>query len=197
MGDELTSRQNQILDYIKNWVRDKGYPPSVREIGRGVGLNSTSTVHGHLYKMEKKGYIRRDPTKPRTIEIQGFNCRVGFKDIPVLRTVTRDIFHAREIEDVFPVPADIVGDGDAFFVRVAGDRISEPGILRGDLVLVRPMETAHEGEIVLAVPSAVAGDPRNGTPEAAMETEIIQFSAEAHKNRRVIGKVVGLIRKYT
>ena len=127
----LTARQRQILDCIDTAMRDRGYPPSVREIGESVGLGSPSTVHSHLSTLQRLGYLRRDPSKPRAIEVR-FDASSG-------AAVERR-----------PVPADPTGDGDLFMLRVRGDSMVDAGILDGDFVIVRSQPDARPGEIVVA-----------------------------------------------
>ncbi|WP_129598667.1 transcriptional repressor LexA [Anaerophilus nitritogenes] len=155
MAQNLTKQQEKILNYIKTIVNTKGYPPSVREICAAVGLKSTSTVHSHLSNLEKNGYIRRDPTKPRTIEILEED-RVHRKetvDIPIVGKVTagEPILAVQNIEDSFPVPADFLDNNNHFMLTVRGTSMIDAGILDGDYVLVKQKNTADNGEIVVAL----------------------------------------------
>jgi len=155
----LSSRQNAILEFIKQEVREKGYPPSVREIGEAVGLASSSTVHGHLARLEKKGLIRRDPTKPRAIEILTSNERneadkdMAIARIPVLGKVTagEPILAIENIEEYFVLPENMVGKDTVYMLKVQGNSMIEAGILDGDYVIVRQQSVAHNGEIVVAM----------------------------------------------
>jgi repressor LexA len=154
--EPLTERQRQVLQFIKDEIRTKGYPPSVREIGEAIGLSSSSTVHGHLARLEEKGYIKRDPTKPRAIEVLGETGAMPAKrtmNVPVLGRVTagQPMFAEQNIEDHFPLPVDFARDEDVFFLTVQGDSMVEAGILDGDLVLVRRQPTANNGDIVVAL----------------------------------------------
>ena len=153
--ERLTPRQEKIFEFIKDEVRSKGYPPSVREIGEAVGLRSSSTVHAHLEKLEKKGYIRRDPTKPRAIEVLENSVQDAYMvSLPVLGRVTagQPILAQENIEDFIDVPAQFVKPGASQFVlRVKGDSMVNAGILDGDLVLVRQQNQAENGEIVVAL----------------------------------------------
>ncbi len=155
----ISKKQMEILDYIKEKVRDKGYPPSVREICEAVSLKSTSTVHGHLTKLEDLGFIRRDLTKPRAIEILGDN-NFEIEDlhpetnyIPVVGQVTAGvpILAVENVEDEFPMPASMTSNGDYFMLRVKGDSMIEAGILDRDYVLVKQQAEAINGEIVVAM----------------------------------------------
>lgn len=154
--EKLTKRQQDILDFIKLKVQEKGYPPSVREIGQAVGLASSSTVHGHLSRLEEKGYIRRDPTKPRAIEILGDNRTEtqSVIQVPIIGKVTAGlpITAVESVEDHFPLPASIVSGADqVFMLRISGDSMIEAGIFDGDLVVVRQQQSAYNGEIVVAL----------------------------------------------
>ncbi|MEL1136590.1 transcriptional repressor LexA, partial [Desulfitobacterium sp. THU1] len=151
---DLSQRQTDILEYIKRVIREKGYPPSVREIGDAVGLMSSSTVHGHLQTLEEKGYIRRDPTKPRAIEILGSDAdekRTVF--VPIIGRVTagQPILAEENIEDTFPLPVDLVNSDTVFMLRVKGESMIDAGIMDGDLILVRQQQVARNGEIVVAM----------------------------------------------
>jgi repressor LexA len=155
---ELTARQRQILEFIDETVRTLGYPPSVREIGEAVGLNSTATVHSHLGALQDKGYLRRDPTKPRAIEVH-FEAGSGAaverrpaRHVPLVGTVAAGtgVLAQENIEDVYPLPEDFTGHGTLFMLQVRGDSMIDAGILDGDFVVVRQQPTADAGEIVVA-----------------------------------------------
>lgn len=155
---EISKKQKEILDYIKEKVKDKGYPPSVREICEAVSLKSTSTVHGHLTKLEENGFIRRDLTKPRAIEIldddmviEEIHPEVNY--IPVVGQVTAGvpILAVENIEDEFPIPASFVSAGDYFMLRIKGDSMINAGILDRDYVLVKQQSDAANGQIVVAM----------------------------------------------
>src|SRR5690606_11781526 len=137
--EELTARQREILSYIRKEVLTKGYPPSVREIGQAVGLSSSSTVHGHLGKLEEKGYIRRDPTKPRAIEIlePGGAPATDIVYAPVVGRVTagEPILAVENIEGYFPLAREFAGNGELFLLQVRGDSMIRAGILDGDYVV--------------------------------------------------------------
>ncbi|MGH9224170.1 MAG: transcriptional repressor LexA [Acidimicrobiales bacterium] len=155
----LTPRQRGILDFIDTQMRDRGYPPSVREIGEAVGLTSTSTVHAHLNTLQKLGYLRRDPTKPRAIEVRYDSSsgtvaeRRPARHIPLVGDVAAgtDVLAQENIEELLPLPADFTGDGQLFMVRVRGESMIEAGILDGDYAVVRVDESEpRKGEIVVA-----------------------------------------------
>ncbi|HZW68901.1 MAG TPA: transcriptional repressor LexA [Pseudogracilibacillus sp.] len=154
---KLSKRQQMIVDFIKSEVEVKGYPPSVREIAKAVGLASSSTVHGHLERIEKKGYIRRDPTKPRAIEIVDIDDHIE-KDTaryaPIIGKVTAGspITAIENIEEYTPIPSSIASTSDNVFVlNVEGDSMINAGILDGDKVIVKQQNTADNGDIVVAM----------------------------------------------
>ena len=152
----ITKKQTEILDYIKSHILNKGYPPSVRDIGLAVNLKSTSSVHSHLETLEKNGYIRRDPTKPRTIEIidDNFNLtRREMVNVPILGNVAagEPLFAEENIEDYFPIPAEMVPNSEVFMLHVRGESMINVGILDGDNVLVQQQSTAKDGEMVVAL----------------------------------------------
>ena len=154
--EKTTAKQQEILDYIKNEILKKGYPPTVREICETVGLKSTSSVHSHLETLEKNGYIRRDPTKPRAIEIcdDGFQMlRTEMVSLPVIGNVAAGlpILAEENIESYFPVPADVVPKGESFILNVHGDSMINAGIFDGDRVFVNTCSTAENGSIVVAL----------------------------------------------
>src|SRR6185369_4087524 len=155
---DLTARQRQVLEFIDTEVRRRGYPPSVREIGEAVGLSSPSTVHAHLGALQDKGYIHRDPTKPRALEVtyeptSGATVeRRPVRHVPLVGDVAAGtgVLAAENIEETLPVPEDLTGDGDLFMLRVRGDSMIEGGIFDGDYVVVRSQPSAENGEIVVA-----------------------------------------------
>ena len=154
--DKITAKQQEILEYIKNTILKKGYPPAVREICEAVRLKSTSSVHSHLAALEDKGYIRRDPTKPRTIEILddtfNFNRR-EMVNIPVIGTVAagEPILAEECIEDYFPFPAEALPNAEIFMLHVKGESMIGAGIFPGDKLIVEQRSTAENGEIVVAL----------------------------------------------
>jgi repressor LexA len=202
---KISHRQQAILEFIKNEVKDKGYPPSVREIGEAVGLASSSTVHGHLERLEKKGMIRRDPTKPRAIEILGddnndsANFATSVARVPLIGKVTAGvpITATENIEDYFPLPAHYVGDYNVFMLSVVGDSMIEAGILNGDYVIVRQQQTANNGEIVVAMTE----DDEATVKRFYKEKDHIRLQPENSalqpiilNNVTILGRVIGLFR---
>ena len=153
---KITAKQQEILDYIKEEILKKGYPPAVREICEAVHLKSTSSVHSHLETLEKNGYIRRDPTKPRAIEIldDDFNLlRREMVQVPIVGRVAagEPILAQQNIEDYFPFPAEYVSNKQLFLLKVQGESMVNAGILNGDYVLVEEAKTAENGEKVVAM----------------------------------------------
>ncbi|MDZ4169425.1 MAG: transcriptional repressor LexA [Coriobacteriia bacterium] len=207
---ELTKRQQQILDFIRAEIHRKGYPPSVREIGDAVGLSSSSTVHSHLSALESKGFIRRDPSKPRALEVFDFrdtDSAIDFGQVhavPIVGQVAagQPILASENIEGTLPLPAEFSGER-TFILKVRGDSMIEAGILNGDFVVVKQQETASNGEIVVAM----VADEFSGEPEATVKT----FFREADRIRLqpensamepiyvrdvvILGKVVALFRR--
>lgn len=153
---KISAKQQEILEYIKDEILHKGYPPAVREICQAVNLKSTSSVHSHLETLEKNGYIRRDPTKPRAIEIMDdtFNLnRREIVNVPILGNVAagEPLFAEENIEDYFPIPAEMVPNSEVFMLHVRGESMINVGILDGDNVLVQQQSTAKDGEMVVAL----------------------------------------------
>ncbi len=154
----ITARQRQVLDVIEQSMRDRGYPPSVREIGEAIGLTSPSTVHSHLNTLQRLGYLRRDPTKPRAIEVRwdpnsgAVMERRPVRHVPLVGDVAAgtDVLAEENVEELLPVPADFTGEGELFMLRVRGDSMIEDGILAGDFVIAVQQPTAENGEIVVA-----------------------------------------------
>lgn len=158
MYSDLTDKQIEILNFLKLQINKKGYPPSVREICSAVSLKSTSTVHSHLSKLEEKGYIRKDKTKPRAIEILDSNSYNLFSrketiDIPLVGSVTAGtpILATENIEEFIPVPSSLIDANNAFMLRVKGDSMINAGILDGDYIIVNKQNTARNGEIVVVL----------------------------------------------
>jgi repressor LexA len=158
MADQLTARQRQIIEVIERQLRERGYPPSVREIGEAVGLTSPSTVHNHLATLERLGYLRRDPSKPRAIEVRydpasgAAADRRPVRHVPLVGDVAAgtDVLAQENVEEIHPLPADFTGEGDLFMLRVRGDSMVDAGILDGDLVVARQQSRAEPGDIVVA-----------------------------------------------
>jgi len=203
MGRGLTRRQAEILTFIQRYSDTHGYPPSVREIGRALGLTSSSTVHSHLAALEKKGYLHRDPSKPRALEVLRNEREHAPKKLVTLPMVGRvtagaPILAAENIEDYVPLPTDLIPNGtEAFILRVRGDSMIEAGIFDGDYVIVRKQQTAQNGDIVVARIEDEAtvkrfykeADYVRLQPANAMMEPIL--TRDVH----IEGKVVGVIRR--
>jgi repressor LexA len=200
---KITKKQEEILTYIKKEILDHGYPPSVREICEAVHLKSTSSVHAHLETMEKNGYIRRDPTKPRAIEIiddQFQLTRREMVNLPILGKVAagEPIFAEQNIEDYFPIPADYMPNQESFMLKVQGESMIEAGIFDGDMLIVKRQETAKNGDIVVALIDDSAtvktfykedGHYRLQPENASMEPIIVDHVS-------ILGQVFGVFRFY-
>ena len=203
MNDKmLTTRQKQILEYIRTCVHQFGYPPSVREICKEVGLSSTSTVHGYLHRLEDLGYIRRDPAKNRTIELldEGSWRSKKIVPLPLVGQVRAGapIFAEECVEDVYPFPADFIGSDDCFMLIVQGDGMKNAGILEGDQLIVRHQDTAENGEIVVALIDDEATVKRYFREKDAirLQPENDEYEPIYTRNCKILGKVVGLYRQY-
>ncbi len=203
MYEDLSQKQIEILLFIKSEIQKKGYPPAVREICVGVNLKSTSTVHGHLEKLEQKGYIRKDPTKPRAIEILNKEddfllTRKKTLDVPIVGKVTAGapILAMENIEDTYPVPLELVDGHDVFMLKVQGESMIEAGILDGDLVLVKEQKNAHNGEIVVALLGEEATVKRFFKEKDTVRLQPENQFMEPIYSRDVVilGKVIGLYR---
>jgi repressor LexA len=201
---KLSGRQKAILDFIKSEVREKGYPPSVREIGEAVGLASSSTVHGHLARLEKKGLIRRDPTKPRAIEILDedhvTDLHVPTVHVPVLGKVTagEPITAIENIEEYFPISATLVGNDQVYMLVVQGDSMIEAGIHDGDYVIVRQQSTANNGDIVVAMTDEGEATVKRFYKERdhfRLQPENSSLKPIILTNVTILGKVIGLYRR--
>jgi repressor LexA len=200
---KLSGRQQAIMDFIKTEVREKGYPPSVREIGEAVGLASSSTVHGHLERLEKKGLIRRDPTKPRAIELLGIGDDSLFSfsvaRVPVIGKVTAGvpIEAIEDVQEYFPLPTHYVGDQTVFMLTVAGDSMIEAGIHDGDFVIVRQQKTANNGEIVVAMNEENEATVKTFYKERdyfRLQPENSTMEPILLKKVDILGKVIGIFR---
>lgn len=203
---KVSSRQQAILEFIRNEVRMKGYPPSVREIGEAVGLASSSTVHGHLDRLEKKGLIRRDPTKPRAIELLGQEESEDMhmfahtiSRVPIVGKVTAGvpITATENIEDYFPLPSHYVDDRDTFMLAVVGDSMIEAGIYNGDYVIVRGQQTAENGDIVVAMTEDDEATVKTFYKESdhiRLQPENPAYEPLRLKRVTILGKVIGLFR---
>lgn len=211
-GSDLTDRQRDVLDLIVRTVREKGYPPSVREIGAAVGLSSPSTVHAHLGTLADRGYLRRDPTKPRAIEVR-WDEEVGalaerphVRNLPIYGSIAAGptILAAQEHEGVLPVPADQISDTPHFVLRIKGESMINAGIHDGDLVIVRVQQEASTGDIVAAQVIGPTGESeatvkrfrRQGGRILLVPENDKMSPIDAPKDLRILGKVVALWRRF-
>jgi repressor LexA len=197
---EKPDKQMEILEFIKSEINHKGYPPSVREICNAVGLKSTSTVHGHLARLEKKGLIRRDPTKPRAIEILDDNYnKKEMIDVPIVGSVAAGtpILAVENIEDKFPLPSDYFPySGKMFILQVKGESMIGCGILNGDYLVVEQQATANNGDIVVALVEDSATVKRFFKEDGhiRLQPENPVMDPIIVNNCAILGKVVGLFR---
>ena len=208
MSEALTPRQREILNVISTSMQDRGYPPSVREIGEAVGLNSPSTVHNHLNTLQKMGFLRRDPTKPRAIEVRfDTNSEVAMerrpsRHVPLIGDVAAGtgLLAQQNVEDLIPLPTDFTGEGELFMLRVRGESMIDAGILDGDFVVARQQQVAENGDIVVAgIPGDEAtvktfkksGNKITLVPANTSMEPMVFTSDEVH----VFGKVVTVLRR--
>lgn len=201
---KISKRQEDILTFIKDEVRKKGYPPSVREIGEAVGLASSSTVHGHLARLESKGYIRRDPTKPRAIEVldpEGLDAmKPGVLHVPLVGKVTAGlpITAIENIEEYFPLPESFgTSEDKLFMLEIVGESMIDAGILNGDHVVVKQQQTARNGEIVVAMTDEDEATVKRFYKEKdyfRLQPENPSMDPIIVDNVTILGKVVGVYR---
>jgi repressor LexA len=205
---DLTKRQQEIFDFIKRYSAKYGYPPTVRDIGKAVGLASSSTVHAHLANLEKLGLLRRDPTKPRAIELldramESVRSAVRPSGVPLVGSVAagQPILAEENIEEYVDVPSAVGGEDGDFVLRVRGESMIDAGILEGDYVVVRPQDVAGDGDIVVAL----VGEEAEATVKRFFhESDHVRLQPENESMEpiratdvRVLGKVVGLFRSVT
>jgi repressor LexA len=202
VGKGLTKRQREILTYVMSSMQQRGYPPSVREIGAALGLTSSSTVHSHLTALEKKGFIHRDPSKPRAIEILKDGASQPPKrvvNVPVLGRIAagHPLLAEENVEDVFPLPRDLVREDAAFILRVRGESMIEVGILEGDYLVIRQQATANNGEIVAALLGDEATVKRfyRERDHIRLQPENRTMAPILTRDATILGKVVALIRR--
>ncbi|MEO8092779.1 MAG: transcriptional repressor LexA [bacterium] len=198
---DLTKRQKEIFDYIKRYASKQGYPPTVREIGKAVGLTSSSTVHAHLANLEKIGLLRRDPTKPRAIEVLVDKARKAISGggLPVLGQVAagQPILAEENIEEYVEIPEAIGGPDSDYILRVKGDSMRDAGILEGDFVVVKSAEDASDGEIVVALLDDEATVKRffREKDRVRLQPENKAYKPIRTREAQLIGRVVGVFRK--
>ena len=197
----ITKKQEEILNYIKDEILERGFPPAVREICQTVGLKSTSSVHSHLESLEKNGYIRRDPTKPRAIEIldESFNMlRREMVNVPVVGTVAagQPILAEQNIDSYFPIPSEYMPNEQSFILKVKGESMVNAGILDGDSVLVMQQTTARNGDIVVALieDSATVKTYYKENGHYRLQPENDTMDPIIVDDCKILGKVFGVFR---
>ena len=198
---KITEKQSQILEYIKSEILNKGYPPSVRDICQAVNLKSTSSVHSHLETLEKNGYIRRDPTKPRTVEIidDNFNLvRREVVNVPMVGTVAagQPILAIENIDNYFPIPSEYMPNEETFMLKVKGESMINAGILDGDNILVKRQNTAKNGDMVVALvdDSATVKTFYKENGHIRLQPENDDMDPIIVPTCEIIGKVFGVFR---
>ena len=201
---KITPKQQEILDFIKSEILSKGYPPAVRDICEAVHLKSTSSVHSHLETLEKNGYIRRDPTKPRAIEIMddSFNLsRREVVNVPMVGTVAagQPILAQEHIEGYFPIPAEYMPNTDCFMLKVKGESMINAGIFDGDYIMVRQQNVASNGEMIVALvdDSATVKTFYKEADHIRLQPENSSMSPIIVKNVDILGKVKGVFRYFS
>jgi repressor LexA len=200
---DITARQQRILEFIAETVRDRGYPPTVREIGDAVGLTSSSSVHAQLANLERMGLLRKDPTKPRAMTLATDGARATGTAVPLIGRIAAGapVLATEQVEDYVSVPADFVRSGDHFALRVVGDSMVQAGILDGDMVVVRSQDVAADGDIVAAVLPGPAEDEAtvkrlgHDGPRVMLIPENPTMSPFEMIGGRIAGKVVAVLRK--
>jgi repressor LexA len=206
---DLTKRQQEIFDFIRKYSAKYGYPPTVRDIGKAVGLASSSTVHAHLANLEKIGLLRRDPSKPRAIElldravgtaVDSMRSIVRSEGLPVVGSVAagQPVLAEENIEEYIAVPEVAGGEAGEYLLRIRGDSMKNAGILEGDLVVVQPQDTAREGEIVVALLGEEATVKRffRESDHIRLQPENETMEPIRTKEVKVLGRVVGLLRSF-
>ncbi|MBP3502021.1 MAG: transcriptional repressor LexA [Clostridia bacterium] len=214
-SNELGKREKDILNFIEKQIKENGYPPSVREIGKSVGLSSTATVHGYLTKLEEKGYIKKENQKGRTLRLLKGNKNNNQTDlnengknlytnkelveVPVIGKITAGapILAVENISDTFPIPIDFVGNSESFMLTVSGESMIEAGILDGDYILVKKQNVARNGEIVVALieDEATVKTFYKEKDHIRLQPENSAMDPIIVKNCEILGKVAGVFRK--
>ena len=206
--DELNKREKAILKFIEKQINDKGYPPSVREIGKAVGLSSTATVHTYIAKLKEKGYIAKEDQKGRTLKLLKGGKKEELKtvyngrelaDVPVIGKITagEPILAVENITDTFPIPIEFVGNSESFMLTVRGESMIEAGILNGDYILVKKQDIARNGEIVVALigDEATVKTFYKEKDHIRLQPENSTMEPIIVPNCKILGKVAGVFRK--
>ncbi|WP_368487413.1 transcriptional repressor LexA [Clostridium sp. BJN0013] len=201
MTEHSNNRQSQIYNFIKSQIKEKGYPPSVREICAAVGLKSTSTVHSYLEKLEKRGFIKRDATKSRTIEIIEKSQKKEMIEVPIIGTITAGmpIIAVENIEDFFPLPMNYIKNSrEIFMLRVKGESMVDAGILDGDLSIIEKINSAENGDIVVALIENESTLKRffKEKDHIRLQPENKNMSPIIVDDCKIIGKLIGIYRQY-
>ena len=211
-GEELNKREKAILKFIEKEVNENGYPPSVREIGKAVGLSSTATVHGYLAKLREKGYIKKEDKKGRTLKLikggngkpvensqKDFYTQRELVDVPMIGKITagEPILAVENVTDTFPIPIDFVGNSESFMLTVRGESMIEAGILDGDYILIRKQNNAINGEIVVALigEEATVKTFYKEKDHIRLQPENSTMDPIIVPNCEILGKVIGVFRK--
>ncbi len=201
---KITAKQREILEYIKKQIVNKGYPPAVREICEAVHLKSTSSVHSHLETLEKNGYIRRDPTKPRAIEIIDENFTLVKREVvnvPIIGSVAagQPILAVENIDSYFPVPAEMMPNQESFMLKVKGESMVNAGIFDGDRVLVQQQPTAENGDIIVALveDSATVKTFYKENGQIRLQPENDTMDPIIVPDCKILGKVFGVFRLFS
>lgn len=200
---KITAKQTEILEYLKKEIINRGYPPAVREICEAVGLRSTSSVHSHLETLEKNGYIRRDPAKPRAIEIVDDNFNLTRREIvnvPMVGTVTagQPILAVENIENYFPIPMEYMPNAETFMLRVKGESMINAGIFDGDQILIEKQNTAKNGDFVVALieDSVTVKTFYKENGHIRLQPENDYMDPIIVPDCQILGKVIGLFRRF-
>ena len=204
----MTGKRKEILDFIAEQLRERGYPPSVREIGEAVGLTSSSTVHTHLTTLQRQGFLKRDPTKPRAIVVR-YDANSGAaierrpaRHVPLVGDVAAgtNVIAQENVEELLPLPEDFTGDGQLFMLRVRGDSMIDAGIFDGDFVVVRQQEEANKGDVVVA---GIPGEEATVKTYGRKGNKVVLNPANPRlspmvfdpRDVRIYGRVVTVLRK--
>jgi repressor LexA len=202
--DEITPRQQRILEFIRHTVEERGYPPTVREIGEAVGLTSSSSVHAQLANLQRKGRLRKDATKPRAIEVAGPRPSREAVMVPLIGRIAAGapVLADEHVEEYLPIPRDVGADGELFALRVTGDSMVEAGIFDGDTVVIRRQDVAEDGAIVAALLPAPGEDEatvkrlrRKGRRLTLVPEHPSMEPFDLPEDGRILGQVVAVFRK--
>ena len=199
----FSPQENKIVTFIKQYISDNGYPPTIREICQGVGLSSPSTVHHHLRNLENKGVLLRNPTKPRAIELLDNKVTEDIKTVPLLGNVAAGypVLAVESPEEEFPVPKILFPESDLFALRIKGDSMIEAGILPGDIIIVKKQETAENGDIVVAFIDGEVTVKKFWREQSQGTIKLIPANQKyepiiINREAKILGKVIGLFRRY-